>query len=48
MLVLYGASNYNAGMGEKMVVEARRFIEEFFKKSPMKAYVWEILIKIKE
>jgi hypothetical protein len=39
MLVLYGVSNYNNAMGEKIITEAKSLIEDLFKKSPLKSQV---------
>ena len=35
MLVLYGLSNYNDAAGQKILGEARKFIEDLFKKNPL-------------
>ena len=39
MLVLYGVSNYNNAMGEKIITEAKKFIEDLFKKSPLTTHI---------
>ncbi len=41
MLVLYGLSNYNDAAGQKILAEARKFIEDLFKKNPLSKWMWK-------